>query len=386
MMENRLPGRLPALDGLRGVAILMVISAHGADGWQRALLAFRDDVGAQPLLLPRWLHLVAADGAYGVELFFIVSAFTLTAGWLRGRTALGAYAVRRVLRIGPAYWIAGCAYTAAGLVTVGGPPLLFAPHGTGPLDWVTAALFASAWLGGASLAVVPGGWSVSCEATFYLALPLLLFAVNRSRGRAMVLVAISLLTAQVFARRVILAHGFDNAAFFNPLAHAPLFALGIAGAICAWAAAPRRIPGAFDLLLLVLAIFVLPLETSGDRVLMPHLRFGVVAAVAVTLAALSPSALLENRLLRKIGEVSYSMYLIHFAVLPASLWAAEQVFPRDDAWTFLVHVTLTTAVTFAVSCVTYRYVETPFVNWSHTALAPRPRAQDADATTPSAPG
>jgi peptidoglycan/LPS O-acetylase OafA/YrhL len=59
--------RMPALDGMRGVAILMVLFVHASL-----------TVG---LTQPEWLERMAAGGSHGVQLFFVVSAFTLTTGW-----------------------------------------------------------------------------------------------------------------------------------------------------------------------------------------------------------------------------------------------------------------------------------------------------------------
>lgn len=178
-MNNALPKHMPALDGLRGVAILMVVLTHCTDGWHEAhSLSQGTLMWPKTFHLPIWLSAIAGHAFHGVTLFFVVSAFTLTVQ--AGRRADGwlAYATRRVARVGPGYWLPGIGYTlAAGLA-----PRLLAPEGIAASDLAVAALFGSALQGGTATAVVPGGWSVSCEVIFYTALPLVLWVILASCG------------------------------------------------------------------------------------------------------------------------------------------------------------------------------------------------------------
>jgi peptidoglycan/LPS O-acetylase OafA/YrhL len=176
-----LPKHMPALDGLRGIAILMVVMTHVAGGWAAALAIYpghSEVIGG--LALPRWVGAITGSGINGVDLFFVVSAFTLTLRSGRDVGSLRAYALRRIARVGPGYWLAGLFYTLIG----GFAPRLWAAGGISPTDLIIAAIFGSAWSGGASLAVVPGGWSVCCEVMFYIALPTIIRLINGRIWRA----------------------------------------------------------------------------------------------------------------------------------------------------------------------------------------------------------
>jgi peptidoglycan/LPS O-acetylase OafA/YrhL len=150
MERNRtpdLPRHMPALDGLRGVAILMVLLTHCWGGWQAALSARQDTLAMlRTFALPWWADAIAGQAYHDVALFFVVSAFTLTIQAGRRHDSWLAYAVRRMARVGPGYWLAGLGYTlAAGLA-----PRLWAPDGVTLPDLGIAATFGSAWQGGAS--------------------------------------------------------------------------------------------------------------------------------------------------------------------------------------------------------------------------------------------
>src|SRR4029077_1940443 len=90
----------PELDGLRFIAFMMVYLFHQ---------------GVPGPLLVRLIgttagHALTQNGGYGVQLFFILSGYLITALLLReearyGRIALGAFWIRRILRIWPLYYL-----------------------------------------------------------------------------------------------------------------------------------------------------------------------------------------------------------------------------------------------------------------------------------------
>ncbi|WP_053728808.1 acyltransferase family protein [Streptomyces sp. WM6378] len=99
MSQRRLtarPPRLAALDGLRLVAALMVVCYH--------YLALSRPWGHNPATIFPTLHRFAEFGWLGVEVFFLVSGFVICMSvWGR---SLGDFAVSRVSRLFPAYWVA----------------------------------------------------------------------------------------------------------------------------------------------------------------------------------------------------------------------------------------------------------------------------------------
>ena len=95
--------------------------------------------------------------------------------------------------------------------------------------------------------------------------------------------------------------------------------------------------------------------------------------------------------MRGVGEVSYSMYLIHFAILPLALLVAERLLPGSNWGTLALHFCLTTTITYLLALLTYRFVERPFIRWAHQltrrgspAADGRALAATADAASPVA--
>jgi len=169
-------GRIPALDGMRGIAVLWVIAFHyGAlgdahrDPWLAA-------INAVPVI-----DAVVRNGYLGVDLFFLISGFLLVLPWFVRRDAdlpppgAGDFYVRRVRRIVPAY------YVQLALLF-----LLFVPLLRG-WDYWRKDLYVIAWNGIAhagflhttspltsgTLGVNGALWTLAVEAHYYLLLPLL---------------------------------------------------------------------------------------------------------------------------------------------------------------------------------------------------------------------
>lgn len=309
-----LPKYMPALDGLRGVAILMVLLTHVAEGGPTVSKIFPGDHDLAPgFTIPDWVFAITASANHGVTLFFVVSAFTLTCRSARDHGDLRGYARRRIARVGPGYWLLGLVY----MLFTGSVSRPTAPGGISLLDVAIAAIFGGAWVGGASLAVVPGGWSISCEMSFYIALPMLVRLINGNLWRSFALTGLPSVIALIFARHAMTVGTAEFDAYVNPIDQAPVFLCGVTAALTAMRFKLPQLRG-IAITLIVIAIAVLPFQPIPRWHLPPHMLFAAVVAVAVAVAAVHPPWLLASRFMRQIGTVSYSMYLVHVGLLAPS--------------------------------------------------------------------
>lgn len=147
-------GRIPCLDGLRAVAILLVLYAHGHYPG--------DSFGPLPMLKGRC-------GFLGVQVFFVLSGFLITTLMLReirrtGRVHLGHFYLRRTLRIVPAYAV----YVAlVAILAVVGFAHLNGRH------WLAVATYTVNFLPSPVPNLISQFWSLAVEEHFYLLWPLL---------------------------------------------------------------------------------------------------------------------------------------------------------------------------------------------------------------------
>ena len=128
--------------------------------------------------------LFASYGAYGVQLFFIVSGFTiyLTLDSYSENVGGGVrhFYIRRCIRIFPIYWLGILVYT----VTYGWNSHWLLP-GPEPLDYLFHILLLNSFLPGGTSSVVPGGWSISVEVVFYAVAPML-FAFSKTMRQTLI--------------------------------------------------------------------------------------------------------------------------------------------------------------------------------------------------------
>jgi peptidoglycan/LPS O-acetylase OafA/YrhL len=306
-----MPRRLYALDGLRGLAALAVVVLH-VWMWTDAN---RPD---RPELLDRAI----GELRVAVTLFFVLSGFLLARPWLaaargeRPAPTPGRFALRRLARIGPGYWLA-----------VAGSLLLL--HGSGhprdvaPADVPKFLLFASNLFGDTRNQLDPPMWSLHVEASFYAALPLIglaLVAAGRRRSVGGPLGVCATLVAATLAWCTA-AHtlGWPPEVTWTLPTFLGTFACGIAAAALVDRPRPGRVgAGAVAAAgaLLVLANGVWHSAGTGT---LGHVIGDLPAAAGfaalIWAIARHGARPLASAPLRALGAISYGVYLWHMPVL-----------------------------------------------------------------------
>ncbi len=306
----RPPEHVASLDGLRGVFALCVAIYHFS-AWTHV---FGRGTPASSA--------VAVLGIYSVEGFFIISGFCFF--HLYGRTGVAArdlrgFYMKRYLRLAPLY------YLAFGLNVIFARPV-------GPMIWqrVLENLTLSFGLFHPNHARVLGGWSIGIEVVFYLAFPLLAWLL---RSRAALLTATSALVLLAFLHdggqgsTTSIWLRFDQ--YVQVPNHAFLFLLG--GVVADLRRrVDVRLPSALSLTMLLVvgavAAHFQPVFQDHFDVMHGLSRFRyLLACFAVVLVCAfgRPMVGLFSKPVRWLGDVSYSVYLLH----PFASFAATSVLP-----------------------------------------------------------
>ena len=305
-------GHVGALDGVRGIAIALVLTYHYSLCAQR--------FGFEGGLLK-----VTNIGWCGVDLFFVLSGFLITGVLYDSRNSqryfVNFYA-RRVLRIFPLYylailsvWVLSATWPQANILGVHGSLLW-------PTIYLTNVIVA---LEGPS--AVPTAllhfWSLAIEEHFYLLWP---FVVTLGSRRFLMGTAITIIVAAFSLRAAFVILGADpwTSYFLTPmrldaLAVGAFCSLGIRGPLgISGLARPAWAIGAVCalgiLILVVLTKSVYPTKPPMQVIGYSMLALGFGAFIVVGLAWFPPAALLNIGVLRWLGLYSYGLYVWHFII------------------------------------------------------------------------
>ncbi len=347
------PVRYDYLDALRGWAFLGVLAIH------TVVLTGGNFAGAA----------IANAGKYGVQLFFMVSAFTifltLDRSWRSGRPAWDEFFIRRFFRILPMFWVGLALYSFAP-----GRGKLYAGLTFGPLDYALTATLQHGWHPALINSLVPGGWSIAVEGTFYLLAPLCYRAVRRWQVALWLFLGALVLSAGARWAGASLFAGVsgelreDFFSWWFP-AQLPVFACGILVYQVVKGTDGR--PGSKTVGAVLLATSAVALCAAigvGQRGWIGGNVSFALAFVPLILGLKSwPVSLLVNPVTRLLGSVSYSAYLLHFLVLRLTQrFLDECLYSWDDGLrSFLLVFGVALAGTTALSWLTWRYVERPCI-------------------------
>jgi len=367
---------LPELDGVRGVAICLVLLFHCSS-----------IVPAATPLAKVYVKL-ASVGWIGVDLFFVLSGFLITAILLDtfdNRNYFRGFYTRRILRIFPLYFASVTLWT----VTV----WLFRAQIHEPIELISTLsywCYLQNWLPWFDIATprfLIHFWSLAVEEQFYLLWPILIrFAAKR--GNTRLLCAVTLLLA-VLLRAAMVLLGRAEAAFYLTFARVDGLAIGAmvavlfkrhgslmsyrrTGMVLCFAAGGTVLAitfqqqGFYNLNPVVLLAGVFPLEVC----------FG--AALVVLLTSHGGGVLTtfcRSGGLRFVGRISYGIYVFHWPIMLSS----QTVWPDLFAGFWLVQITFlffVSASSIVCAYVSFRYFEFPILRkktkWAPLATNPKP--------------
>ncbi len=357
-LTHRPPNQLPALDGLRAAAVLLVICDHWVYEWV-TIAHFTEPAIAR---LPNFYW-----GWTGVDLFFVLSGFLIGKQlwgelYRTGDVAVGQFILRRGLRIWPLYYV--CMIVLF---------LLQSSKAPSWPDWVMLSNYVQARYG--------RSWSLSTEEQFYLLMPTLLVVFRRFLPKRWWPLAVLFLLAGVAGARAgtfaaLSSQGIDPKRISTLMysafhLHCEPLLIGLLIAWTSlrrpqWLAAPAhgtvatRVFGVAG----ALAMFGVALRTL-NREVFAYLALGCVygAALCVGLADRSPlTAVLRWRVWYLIARLSFGMYLNHLILREPTdtiLTLVNSMLPRDSTAAFLAGLLLTVVGSMVMSAITFVLVEQP---------------------------
>jgi len=354
--------RIPQLDGLRGVAIAMVIVFHYVNA---AVVA-----GA-PRLMDMLIRPVSL-GWTGVDLFFVLSGFLIGGILLDARESPNYFRVfyrRRVCRIFPLYY----AFLAVAFLAVHFTRSPLSGFCQPAIPWKACAIFCqNFWMAihNDMGAVMNPTWSLAVEEQFYLTLPVIIYFVRPRRLIWIVtggIVLAPLIRLTIFlakpgvttAIQVLLPCRMDTLLFGVALAYF-LRQPGAWEFVCAHS---RHLWTAIELLTVACALFLIRgSSTDPLTMLLGYDCFGLLYAcvLAASLVDKRLAGVLQAKWLMGLGSIAYCVYLIHLLVfgLVLALMKSHPDSGPIAAFSALV-------LTIVIARISWRWFEKPFLKLGH---------------------
>lgn len=333
-------GHRPALDGLRGIAVLLVVATHAA-----AFLL--------PASSPAWTRLPGAG--LGVDVFFTLSGFLITSLLLQeldrsGRIRLTGFYGRRGRRLLPAavtvvaIWCAYLAAAGVGIREIGRTLALIATYTTN-------------YAKSADSDVVLGlghFWSLAVEEQFYFLWPILLLLAARVRLHERWVAVAALGAAAVVALHRtadLMSHPAADV-MFRTENHCDGLLIGAALSIAirqgwlkprTWLAVPSLAS------LLVLAIAAPEAAFQGGAGALTYTITPLLSGLAILGSLDAKRGVLRSSWLRYVGRISYGLYLWH---VPAIVLVADRA-----PWNPAIRTPLAIAVSFGLAALSWVVIE-----------------------------
>ena len=338
---------IPGLDGLRGIAALLVLWDH-----------LPETLGGP---LHNKIKALVWPGFMGVDIFFVLSGFLITRILLTDRQKgrpLKNFLIRRFLRIFPIYYLT---------ILV----LLFAAPGI-YLLW--CAFYLSNIYFSYHPVVLPlhHTWSLSVEEHFYLIWPLFAHFLSVSRSRRVALFGliplafVSAIVILVFQDKVP-AHGLI---YTGTLCRASSLALGASFAYSeAWLRRDIRHLGRVIAVLGAIAVISLPfhLVLPGEWKSLARMTFfssfsgiTVLSVIGLSDARVRAARVLSSGVLPYCGRISYGIYLYHYPIYTAFHLISDN---SDEVPTTVLPCVLAVVATMGTAIASYHLIERPILRF-----------------------
>jgi peptidoglycan/LPS O-acetylase OafA/YrhL len=336
--------RIQYLDGLRGIAAVSVVLQHAAEKIMTV------DPTSAPVLQPAFIDFFNA-GRFGVALFFLISGFVIPFSFKQPRP-LGGFAISRVFRLYPAYWLSlalaivvlppltGASYSITRMLAnitmvqaVLGQPDVLGPYWTLVIElafyFLCAGLFATRLLANGRALIVA---VLACQG---LALAVAAYASLRGGHLpANILVNISLMFLGTLMRRGWLEHDTAAQRWLTPV-------------IITWAGVLPPI------------LWLTPAQPD-----IPVTPLSFCAAYWIALGffiAASRLDWLKSRYFIALGAASYSLYLFH----PICTVIVSALVPPANLWLAVAFTCGSLVFSIAMAALVYRVIERPAIRAGH---------------------
>lgn len=318
----KLNNNIPAINGLRGIAALMVTLFHFSKGF------FDEDSIVRNIFRFGWT---------GVEIFFVISGFVITWSMINSNYKFQnflTFLLKRLIRIEPPYLfsiiiIISLNYLSSLFSSYNGPAFSFDISNILLHIGYLVRLFDATWFN-------PVYWSLEIEFHFYLIIALVIPLLIHNK-RIIQIISLTILLLGIFLK-----------SDFTPLfKYIDIFLIGI---VIALFKAHK-----FPLYLFYSFVFVITVS-----ILLQHNWIISIVVITTATIILYKDSILNHTIFSYLGKISYSLYLLHVPIGGRIINLAKR-FDLDELGKILVLI-LTLFSSIGIAHLFYHFIERPFQN------------------------
>ena len=351
----------PYIDSLRGLAILMVIIHHTNQ--------------LSPINAPIFISKLLSNGTRGVQLFFILSAFTLFLSFARRNSSenhpILFFFIRRFFRIAPLYYLAIIYYSFSSIYNF---DFWF---GTQPIVTKYMVFSNLIFLNGLSPywanSLVPGGWSIGVEMIFYGLFPFLFYRIATINDAIKYLIfslIIKFLFQEILLNLTLIEsnYAWREYLFYYFPSQLPVFFMGF---VLYFIIEHKNVLNEINskYIIAFIPLLILQIGSRVNDLYFNHLLFSLAFLGIIYTFYTFYGKKFRFRFLEYIGKISYSMYIMHFLII--TLLKSQNLVDFSTNWliNYIIVLAINLFLTVVVSMITYRIIELPFQNISKSIIS-----------------
>ena len=356
----------PAIDGLRGFAVLLVIWFHAS------IFAHEVNPAAYTGFL-RFYYNFTVLGSTGVDLFFILSGFLITGILIDTAYEKGIFKnfyIRRALRIFPLYYLCLALFTVVCLAS--GKDIF------SDMSWLTHLFYLQNWsvlYNFDSYMYLNHTWSLAVEEQFYLLWPFLFLAVYKRSMKMTIVMCLVLILSSGILRSVFYHQDFQKLSYSATICRLDGLILGaLLAVLCKnYKAYMRKHIDVFLYCMVVTSLVVVVMAISSADYNAFHgllISLGLVVCnifyacllVCIFLGGMRSGicALFRNKYLQGIGRVSYGVYIVHVPVMIVIGYYMVS-YEMTYWWNHILLLIGGSVVSVILALLSYKFFESPIL-------------------------
>ncbi len=358
--------RIPQIDGLRAIAILLVISFH----------YINNQLTGSVSALAKFFYFITSFGWAGVDLFFVLSGFLIGTILIANRQKdnyFFTFYIRRFVRIIPNYYLLIFVFIVVSQISIFSTDYFVSGNQNIP-TWSYFLMVHNIYMaalhnmGNSAMSVT---WSIGIEEQFYLIIPFIIYYLKPKLLPFLLVCFIVLANIFRLYHPVQPTENFSIAAYVLLPCRMDAISFGV---LIAWinynydlTDLVNKYYSKIILLMLSIVIFCgLLLLLYGDIGIIRNSLFALFFTFAIVVGLAKPRSIygnfLANKSLNWIGKISYSLYLFHYIILGIFIVIGERVLLKPNNVERILISILALAFSLPFSWFIYKYLETPFVN------------------------